>query len=196
MQTPGCGGWPGVIGAPRTTSSASDQSRLDREEPGSLGNEATPLMSARPPLGILEGFPQLRERRDGEQGGVGVGGHFPQRPRPVGGACLALWSLNGGPWTWALPSSTALFCTRSPRPLRLLAWLPRPEPPSPLASSLAVAATDTEPGANGTLGPLAEAQPGATPAPWTSQRADLPCRTSLESCLATGNPRSPTSHGC
>lgn len=94
-----------------------------------------------------------------------------------------------------LLSSTALFCTRPPRPPPPLAWLPRPEPPGPLASSPAVAATGTEPGTKGTPGPLAEAQPGATPAPWISRWADPPCRTSPESCLATPSPRSPTSMG-
>lgn len=193
MQTPGCGGWPGSSVLPGPPPLQAIRAGWTERSQAAWATRQPPdecTTTARNPGGL----PQLREEGPGEQRRgvrVRVGGHFPQRPKARGRACLrALWSLNGGPWTW---SSCKLHCSllhpfsQAPTAAGLAA---QARATSPLASSLAVAATDTEPGANGTLGPLAEAQPGATPAPWTSQRADLPCRTSLESCLC-GNPRSP-----
>lgn len=59
-------------------------------------------MSARLPLGILEGFQQgaSAEQEEGRGKHCGVGGHFPAKAS-VGGACPALWNLKRGPWTWA-----------------------------------------------------------------------------------------------
>lgn len=101
-----------------------------------------------------------------------MGSEVTSQPRPVWGGVPGALEPEARTLDLGLLSSAALFCTRPPRPPPPLAWLPRPEPPSPLASSPAVAATGTEPGTKGTPGPLAEAQPGATPAPRISRRAD------------------------
>lgn len=154
-QEPAQGCRPQAVGAgrgssvlPGPPSSASDQSRLDREEPGSPGQRGSPPDECLTTARNLEGFPQLRERGGtGSKAGSGSGSEVTShmRPRPVGGRAWALWSLNGGPWTWALPSSCSLLhpFSQAPTAAGLAA---RAEPPSPLAGSLAVAATDSSQG--------------------------------------------------
>ena len=72
---------------------------------------------------------------------------------------------------------------------------PRAEPPSSLASSPVTVVAGTEPGTKGTLGPLAEVQPGATLAPlistdccWGPQGYSRPAAQPRVSCLAAQRP--------
>lgn len=66
-----------------------------------------------------------------------------------------------------------------------MVWLPRPVPPSSLASSPITELGGTKPGIEGAPGSLAEVQPGATPGPlisihsWGCSGLDPPCCTAL-----------------